>query len=375
MLISKTVKVKLYGKAIKYYQEKGYKGKHGDENEVKVEDLPPNSQVKVLVKCDYDGTIIEKQWNKFLEGRKVIEKDCCNNRVCLQQKIEECNMEKYGVKSSWEREEVQAKKVETTIKHFGVDNPLKLKEFQEKAKDTLEKKYGKRNSQQIDEIREKTKKTNQKRYGGNAPASSIEVQKKMEKTNLQKYGTRVPAQNKEIHDKMEQTTLERFGVKNPFLHPDIWQKAHDKTIFAVYSTQQSYLCELYGGELNIPISYYFIDVFFKEEKICLEYDGTGHNLSVKMGNITQKEFDRKEVIRYQTLKKLGYKQSKIIKTKNDNLPSNKILLYIKEIMFNYLLSDKKDNYFIYFYIDEKKIKTHNGEYDWDYKAPLEIDII
>ena len=27
-----------------------------------------------------------------------------------------------------------------------------------------------------------------------------------------------------------------------------------------------------------------------------------------------------------------------------------------------------------YHIDEKKIKTHNGEYDWDYKAPLEIDI-
>lgn len=375
MLLSKTAKVKLYGKAIKYYQDKGYQGKHGDEIDVKVEDLPPNSHAKVLVKCDYDGTIVEKQWDKYLEGRKVIEKDCCNNRECWQQKVEECNIEKYGVKSSWEREEVQEKKKATTLEHYGVENVLMSEEIQEKSRQTRLQKYGSINIWDIPGTKEKAKATNLKKYGVENPNQNPEIRAKVEKTNMERYGSKSPFGNKEIQEKFKETMRNKYGVDNPFFIPGVWQKAHDKTISAIYSSQQAYLCDLYGGELNIPISFYFIDIFFKEDGICLEYDGTGHNLSVRRGNLTQEEFDRKEIIRYQTLKRMGYKQSKIIKTKNDNLPSDEILLYIKEIMFNYLLSDIKDNYYIYFYIDEKKIKTHNGEYEWDYKNPLKIDII
>ena len=52
-LVSKTAKVKWVGKNKKHYEELGYKyTKMGDEFEVKVEDLPKGSSVKVDCICD-----------------------------------------------------------------------------------------------------------------------------------------------------------------------------------------------------------------------------------------------------------------------------------------------------------------------------------
>lgn len=40
-----------------------------------------------------------------------------------------------------------------------------------------------------------------------------------------------------------------------------------------------------------------------ESNIYIEYNGSGHDLNVRMGQITKSEFNRKEVARYRLLKK------------------------------------------------------------------------
>ena len=87
------------------------------------------------------------------------------------------------------------------------------------------------------------------------------------------------------------------------------------------------------------MSYYFVDIYFPNERIYFEYDGGGHNLGVKTGVITQEIFDKKEFNRTKFLLNHGYKEFRIINTnKKDKLPSDKELLEIKERAFNILLT-------------------------------------
>ena len=60
MLLSETVKIIPKARSITYYKNKGYIFNSGEEIEVKVEDLPKSSRVKVKVKCDYCPKSFEK---------------------------------------------------------------------------------------------------------------------------------------------------------------------------------------------------------------------------------------------------------------------------------------------------------------------------
>ena len=68
-----------------------------------------------------------------------------------------------------------------------------------------------------------------------------------------------------------------------------------------------------------------LDIAFPEEQIYVEYNGGGHNLQVKLGKLSEKEFKIKEIRRYQYLKSLGWKQIEI-NSPNDCLPNDEELL-------------------------------------------------
>ena len=118
------------------------------------------------------------------------------------------------------------------------------------------------------------------------------------------------------------------------------------------SKQQFYLHNLYGGELNYPIKYYDVDICLLDEKIAIEYDGSGHELNVKLGRMTQEEFNQKETIRNIIIKKEGYKQIRIISSK-DLLPSDKILLKMLSIAKEYF--NTTSHTWVNFDIDNSRI--------------------
>ena len=64
---------------------------------------------------------------------------------------------------------------------------------------------------------------------------------------------------------------------------------------------------------------------FTKWKIDIEYDGGFHNGQVKLGRLTQEEFDQKEIIRNNIIKREGYKIMRIVSRK-DLLPSDSTLL-------------------------------------------------
>ena len=119
MLLTKTVKKKPAGGNIKHLREKGYEFKVGEEIEVKVEDLPSNSHIKVDVLCDYcKEKIMTVKLQAYTKGRKIIPKDCC--KECQPQKVKETNMKLYGVEYKAQLQSTKDKTRKTNMKKYGV---------------------------------------------------------------------------------------------------------------------------------------------------------------------------------------------------------------------------------------------------------------
>jgi len=200
MLITKIVSIKWDRNISTYYKNLGYKfTKVNDYFDVKVEYLPPNSNVKVNVQCDYCGKIIPKTYQKYNLQRKVIEKDCCLD--CRHLKLKECNLIKLGVEHALQLDIVQEKRKNTCQERYGVDNPC-----------------------QNEDIFNKMKNTNLKRRGVEYSVQSEEVQEKSKQTCLDKYGVECVFQLEEVKNKIKETNLKRYGYDNIFKSPIFQEK-------------------------------------------------------------------------------------------------------------------------------------------------------
>lgn len=309
MLLTKEVEITINPKTFKYYKELGYKFKHvGDKVVVKIEHLLKGSNVIVQVACDYCGKeIYNVKYNTYNRVIKNTGSYVCEN--CASLKRKNTTLERYGVENICYLESVKQKKIETNIKKYGVSNPTKSKEIQEK-----------------------TKQTNLYKYGVENPMQNKKVKEKMKKTNLQKYGCEYVVNSNDIKEKINKTIKEKYGVNNIIDIPGVKEKMVEtlyKNNSQKTSLQQLYLHTLYGGEINYPIKYYNVDICLTNEQIIIEYDGGGHMLNVTTGRETINEYNRKTLIRDKTVKQEGYKQIRIISSK-DYLPSDEILLQMLE---------------------------------------------
>lgn len=331
MLLTKEVEVKVNGNMVNYYQNKGYDCKCNSKIKVKIEDLKLNSNVEVIVLCDYCSEEIHNvKYSTYNRVIKNIGSYVC--KKCTPLKRENTMLKNYGVKNACYLEEVKDKKKKTSFERYGVEFPFQCEEIKEKIKDTNIKKYGVPNSSQNFEIKSKIEVTNIERYGYKNPMSSQVIQQKLKQTLLDKYGVENPMQNKEIRERASDTCFKKFGVRNPSQSLQIRQTISNtfyKNGTQATSLQQLYLHNLYGGKLNYPIKYYNIDICLIDLKIAIEYDGGGHMLSVTTGKETLEEYNRKTIIRDKIVKQAGYKQIRIISSK-DYLPSDEILLQMLE---------------------------------------------
>ena len=170
---------------------------------------------------------------------------------------------------------------------------------------------------------------------------------KMMETNFKKYGDVCSLKNPKVNAKRKATWDERYGEgNNPLTSKEVRERAYN-TMLDRYgvchksvntSKSQKYLCNLYNGLLNYNISGYIVDILLKDN-IVMEYDGTGHRMSVNMGQITNEEFDKKESIREKEIINSGYKIVRIsYMNKLDSLPNDKVLLGILERAYLYFNS-------------------------------------
>lgn len=299
ILLTKEVEITIVASNVKYYENLGYKipmRKSTDlvykqtgkkyvydlfkKIKVKVKDLPNRSNAKVEVECDNCKKRNIISYANYCISMENGAKYYCNK--CFYIKSQATQLEKYGDKSY----------------------------------------------RRTDECKEKIRKTNLERYGVEFVSQAESVKEKCKKTNLKKYGFTCSFQNEDVKRKYRENCLKKYGVEYTLQLPEV----REKIINTLYennsqksSTQQRYLNQLYGGELNYPIKYFSADICFPDEKIIIEYDGGGHLLNVETGRETFKEYEQKEIIRNNILKRAGYRQIHIISS-TDKLPSDKILL-------------------------------------------------
>ena len=332
MLLTKEVEITINSKTFKHYKELGYEFEHtGETIVVKVEDLSKGSHVMVDILCDYCcREIVTIPYYAYLNERKLVDKVAC--KKCISLKRNDCNFLKYGVKNTTQLDWVKDKMTQTNYERYGVCHYSKTNDYKEKYKNTMMRNHGVEYALQNEEYKKKFRNTCMEHFGVDSPSKCSEVKDKMQKTFIEKYGVSNPMKSTRIKQRLKQSFLDKYGVENPNQLPEI----REKTVKTLYknssqkvSTQQSYLHNLYGGLLNYPISYYSADICLPEEKIIIEYNGGGHMLNVITGRETQEEYNRKEIIRNNTVKRAGYKQITIISSK-DFLPSDEILLKMLE---------------------------------------------
>lgn len=164
MIVTKNIKVKICYKNLKHYKSKGYNVKNGDEIIVPVEDLTPQSNKKILVKCDVCGKEKEIKYQTYMFNVNNGGYYACSSK-CAWDKNRKTNLERYGTEVPMSNEEIKNKSKKTVLEKYGVDNISKSQHFKDKYKEIMLDKYGVINGFQSEEIKEKIKETNIEKYG------------------------------------------------------------------------------------------------------------------------------------------------------------------------------------------------------------------
>lgn len=206
----------------------------------------------------------------------------------------------------------------------------------------------------------KVAKTNLERYGNTCSLRNKDVLQKAKDTCKKRYGVEYSLQNKQIQKQTKITLFQHYGVTVPAKNKTILKrmneamKMSDNSQFISTSKIQRHLCDLYNGVLNYKVDNFYVDMYLQEYNICCEYDGGGHNLSVKHSRITQEELDKKDDLRNMELINRGYKVFRIVSSKDTKL-TDKEFLNIKDKAIQNLIYN---NYNLYVYnIDNQSEKS------------------
>ncbi|TVY09955.1 DUF7487 domain-containing protein [Paenibacillus cremeus] len=325
IILPQMVKVKWHNFNREWYESKGYVYTgHLKEFEVPVYDLIEGSHQKVRIKCDYCDKEFSRTFkdHNLIRKNSVIDKDACFK--CGNIKSMESSQLLYGVNSAAQLPKAKEKRKRTCLKKYGTESPLSNETVRNKINNTVIELYGVSNQFQREEVKEKSKQTLLKNYGA---------------TNLMQ----IPEHLEIALSKRAQTLYKNGDVST--------------------SRQQIYIWNVLGGELNYPVDRINLDIGFLLDKIYLEYQGSGHDLSVKMNKISkeeQKEIDKK---RYYYLKNRGWKMIEIISTSQyDYLPNEEVLIS----MFEYSKEHLKEHSWITFDIDKLTVRTSIFEIPYNF---------
>lgn len=128
------------------------------------------------------------------------------------------------------------------------------------------------------------------------------------------------------------------------------------------STQQRLLHTILGGELNFAHKSSFQDIAFPDQKIYLEYDGSGHDLAVRKKTMTREAFDDRDKRRTYGLYRDGWRLMRV-RSKRDKLPSESMIITMFEIA--QMLFDDGHHYVVYD-IDQQTIEYNQITYCFDF---------
>lgn len=345
MILQQTVKVKWSTRTKSYYESKGYDfSEKGKEVEVKIEDLSHGSHAIIKYSCDYCLRILEATYTSYMRRCKnTIDKDCCID--CAGLKRQEVFLNKYGVEHVLQNKRIRDKMENTMVDRYGVKHAIQNKDIRQKMEDTMIDRYGVKHNMELEETKDKIKETNIQKYGVSCYMQNNQIRQKVQENNLKKYGVTCALQSEEVKEKVASNNLEKYGTKYVSQNKEEMKKIREKANKTMYengrtisSKQQRYLHQLLGGKLNYPVENCFLDIAFLEEKIYIEYDGSGHDLRVKRGYMNREEFSRKEFQRKAFLQSLGWKLIRII-SKKDLLPQDHDIVDLIDKAKEYLSND------------------------------------
>jgi len=175
------------------------------------------------------------------------------------------NLKNYGVEYVSQLQEIKDKVKETNLKRFGVEYPLQSKEVREKSKQTCLDKFGVEYSLQAEEVKEKSKQTCLERYGVESHNQSQEVKENKKLSNLKNYGVEYVSQLQEIKDKVKETNLKRYGAEY-VSQLEIFKEKSKKTCL-----------DKYGVEYSLQAK----EVRKKSKKTCLDKYGVEYSLQAE----------------------------------------------------------------------------------------------
>lgn len=328
----------------KWYLEKGYpEVPYLSSLEINSEDISHHSKALIHWKCDYCGEVQEsKAFIYFTQERDIVNKDCCVK--CAPLKAQKVYEVKTGYKNSFSQPRYHDMLKEKMKEKYGTEYYLNSEDCKQKTEEYLQA-HNATNVMHIPEVKESLRKTVQEKYGVNCCFQNEDIKAKIRETNLEKYGFPNANQNPEIKEK---NLINR-------------NKAAEKTRNVLTSKEQVRLCKLFNCSINKLMTYYFLDGYFEKEQIYFEYNGSGHDLSVQIGAITEKAFKAKETRRYHYLKTLGLKEFCVINTKRNKVPVNdETMMKIKQFSFNELEKDAINWVIVDF--DKKILKTKFQEW-------------
>lgn len=264
--------------------------------------------------------------------------------------------------------------IHTNRLKYGVDNAIQSKNIRKQISIKLKN----RSEEEKQLSLQKSKQTCLERYGVEYATQSKQIKAKILASVKKHYGEQYTstAQVPEIKAKQIATLQQHYGEQytNSMQVPEIKKKAL-QSLFqnnaAPVSKIQKYiydiLCEQEENKDNIKLNYlfgsYFLDIALINEKIDLEYDGSGHKLNIIHNHITENEFYKSEQIRNYYVLRRQWKIIRIISDTdywfNGKLFSKEQLLQIINFAKEYLLETIHS--WIYINLDEDKVIT--AEYE------------
>lgn len=318
-----------------WLESKGYVfTKYRDKIKIKVEDLQPNSHIKVVCQCDYCG---EEFITPYCLYRRNIStgKCCCNN--CRKLKYKDNCIKKYGVENIFQLEEIKEKSRLTSLQKYGTERPCQSQEIKNKIETTNMNKYGYKVALQNPEIQFKSKQTCLYKFGVENVFQSKEIQERIKETNRQKYGEGNIAHTPEIAEKIKRNNIEKYGVPYTCQVPSVIAKIRQSLYqngTVPSSNPEILVCDLLENIYGVgncfrgyPLDNISMDCMLdlSGNKIDIEYDGWYWHQN-------RQEKDKR---RNYFLIRRGYKVLRIKGNKNDDIPTREQI--IKAI--DYLVKD------------------------------------
>ncbi len=154
---------------------------------------------------------------------------------------------------------------------------------------------------------------------------------RMAASTLKVYGVRNIAQTPGFADRVKTTItnrggygyaveryraacLRKYGVDHPRKTSAFKQRMAMQLFTngtAPASKMQRQLCDALGGMLNYPVGAYFVDIAL-DNHVVVEYDGSGHDLPVRMHRVTAEQFAVNEAQRERYLVHNGWRLIRVI---------------------------------------------------------------